>query len=285
MTQAGILYVAHGKPIRFSPPTNFETLENISIAGSGSFLVDRATGVPESFAVPAISAQTTEKWYQFTTLGDGNHNNILRVASANSGFLDGIKLDLVDASGYVVQKNAEAITLRAVPAGKYFLRVHIASGFTTPFTLEITPPVRGQSHETSTHPDRDILIGNDGNDKLVGNDDFDKLFGGTGADQFTGEPIEIHDRDFLDLPNLSVSSSQTTFGNVPKFLDPVIGFTTTTVFEENFDSGTTFNGTRWQLVTNATIDTVGINEPSGTNSARLNGNRQRTMRLLRYKSI
>ncbi|MDZ4850516.1 MAG: hypothetical protein SGI77_14620 [Pirellulaceae bacterium] len=75
-----------------------------------------------------------------------------------------MRLDLVDESGHVIIRNVQAISLRAVPAGTYYLQVRIAGGFNAPFTLEITPPARGQTHKTSTHPDRDILRGGDGND-------------------------------------------------------------------------------------------------------------------------
>ncbi|MEQ1825436.1 MAG: LamG-like jellyroll fold domain-containing protein, partial [Pirellula sp.] len=270
IAKAGVLYVAGSNATRVALPTNFDVLENISVAGSGSFLVDRGTGVPESFSVLAISAQVIEKYFQFSTLGDGMSGNTIRASGATATFLDSVRFDLIDADGHLVQRGVESISLRAVPAGMYFLRVAIVGGFTTPFVIEITPPARGQSHETSTHPDRDILHGDDGNDLVVGNDDFDKLFGGSGADQFTGEPIEIHDRDVLDLPIQAVLSSQTTFGNSAKDSDPIIGLTTTTAFEDNFETGS-FAAARWQLVTNASIDGTGVSEPSGSFSARLNG--------------
>ena len=140
------------------------------------------------------------------------------------------------------------------------------------FQIEIAAPVRGQTHETATHPDRDTIDGGDGNDKIAGNDDLDTIFGGSGSDEITGEPTEVQDRDLADPILGPVPASELVAGNVPAPLNPVrieAQYHSPVVFFDDFESG---NFDRWSSVETATIDGVGINEPSGSLSARFNGN-------------
>ncbi len=84
-----------------------------------------------------------------------------------------------------------------------------------------------------------------------------------------GEPIEIHDRDSADLLDQPVPTSQTTFGNAPLALDPVIGFVDTVVFSDDFETGA-FSPTKWASTTNVVVDGT-LNFPIGNFAARLNG--------------
>ena len=89
------------------------------------------------------------------------------------------------------------------------------------FRIEFSAPVRGQTHESATFPDRDEIHGGDGDDTIVGNNGLDRLFGESGVDQFTAEPIEVRDRD-VDLPNLTVPASESSVGNPNPVLDPIV---------------------------------------------------------------
>ncbi len=51
-------------------PGDVTALANFGVSGSGSFLVDRATGQPETFNLQ-LEAGQAERWFRFTTLGDG----------------------------------------------------------------------------------------------------------------------------------------------------------------------------------------------------------------------
>ena len=68
----GKIYLIAGSPKKATLPDDGEALEiiNLNITGSGSFLVDQATGQP--FRVEGIlPPNEEEQWYRFTTLGDG----------------------------------------------------------------------------------------------------------------------------------------------------------------------------------------------------------------------
>lgn len=191
---AGQIYVVQGAGTGLLPTVadDVEDLANFSVPGSGAFLVDRGTGRAESFT-RRMAAGQSEQWFRFETLGDSAPADSLRVQSVGTQFV----AELLRADGSLVQSGRSIVSLRNVPAGVYFLRVHTPDG--TPVTVEqefrimIDAPVRGASHETSTVPDRDTLRGQDGDDLLVGNPDIDHLIGGSGADSFVGELIEIHD--------------------------------------------------------------------------------------------
>ncbi|MEX0585445.1 MAG: LamG domain-containing protein, partial [Pirellulales bacterium] len=72
LVDAGKVHFIYGKRRPGSLPDSDDVtpLANFSVSGSGDFLVDRATGQPALFD-SQLAAGQAEKWFQFTTLGDG----------------------------------------------------------------------------------------------------------------------------------------------------------------------------------------------------------------------
>ena len=222
--QGGKIYTIYGTRERVSLPTVFETLENVSVPGSGSYLIDRGTGRPELFQdgdKPFVSNASQDRWFQFSTLGDGKGGNSIRLLYDLSGGPD-VRADLIDANGTVLAKSQSAFDMRTLKAGTYYLRVAKALAGQYQYSISVGAPIRGQTHETSTLPDRDTIRGGDGDDLIVGNQDLDRLFGNSGSDSFTGEPVEIRDRDIADNADLTVPVSESSFSDVSRPLDPVV---------------------------------------------------------------
>ena len=242
---AGRVYFLYGAGESFQPhdpmtgiPLSVTDLANVSVPGSGSFLINRGTGGPEVFdngGQPFFLAVGEEQWFRFSTLGDGRGGDSVRVNFDLDG--ENVVADLLDAQGRTRSAGSSAIDLRASEAGTYFLRVHSDSVTPVSFTIEIDAPIQGQTHETSSLPDHDLIVGEDGDDILVGNRDRDILVGNSGADLFEGEivivndgagdverPVEIHDFDPAtgdirsDVVNIEHSLIDPLFGP----LDPLI---------------------------------------------------------------
>ncbi len=80
---AGRLYVVRGAYTKTQLPTSGVTdLENFSVPGSGSYLVDRSTGRPQLFnnaGAPFTIATGQVQWYRFTTMGDGKVGDVIRL--------------------------------------------------------------------------------------------------------------------------------------------------------------------------------------------------------------
>ncbi len=65
---AGRLFaIMGGRPTTTIPNDNIDILTNRSITASGDFLVDRATGTPDTFP-RSLDASQAEQWFKFTTL-------------------------------------------------------------------------------------------------------------------------------------------------------------------------------------------------------------------------
>src|SRR4029079_9284268 len=93
LPNAGKVFVAYGAS---APPTlpagdQIVDLTNLTVTGSGDFLVDRGTGRAEVFRADfdndgdvdsndfTMFAGMTERWYRFFTLGDGQSGNFIRI--------------------------------------------------------------------------------------------------------------------------------------------------------------------------------------------------------------
>ncbi|XZE56469.1 PKD domain-containing protein [Planctomycetaceae bacterium SH139] len=81
--QAGQVYVAYGALKQVELPTaGIFDIENFSVPGSGSFVVNPETGRSEVFSDAgkpfSLSAAADEKWFRFTTLGDGKPGDAIR---------------------------------------------------------------------------------------------------------------------------------------------------------------------------------------------------------------
>jgi len=118
---AGQIYVIYGRyRLEDMPVTGYGILTNRTITGSGNFLVDTGIGRPDTFFDPDLDADGMldstrytllpgegEKWYRFTTLGDGELGTMIRLTPAASSGMPGrlpaydgvIQGGLVDPSG------------------------------------------------------------------------------------------------------------------------------------------------------------------------------------------
>ncbi|WP_406700164.1 SdrD B-like domain-containing protein [Singulisphaera sp. Ch08] len=84
---AGRVYVLYGDPRLFSVPNAGPYITNRDVPGSGLFLVDPPTG--ETVREPGtLTGDETEKWFRFSTLGDGQIGNQIRVLMENNDTLN-----------------------------------------------------------------------------------------------------------------------------------------------------------------------------------------------------
>ena len=81
----GRVHLIYGSRPRIAIPTAFDTLENVSVPGSGSFVANRGTGRPELFPggdlTYTFEPGTNERWFQFSTLGDGIGGDGIRIVT------------------------------------------------------------------------------------------------------------------------------------------------------------------------------------------------------------
>ena len=94
---AGKIYVAYGARKIAELPESFQFLANRSVTGSGDFLVNKGSGQADVFFDPDFDGDGVldddrytllvgerERWYRFTTLGDGEAGNVIRLTPAAS---------------------------------------------------------------------------------------------------------------------------------------------------------------------------------------------------------
>ena len=115
----------------------------------------------------------------------------------------GVRADIIDANGGLLEQGIAAIDIREVPAGDYYLRVFNphADSQDEPlgFTVEVMAPIQG---EFDPSQDQDLVRGGENADILIGNEHIDRLFGNSGDDVFVAEKVEPRDleHDELRLP-------------------------------------------------------------------------------------
>lgn len=139
----------------------------------------------------------------------------------------GVRADLLDANGGVLEEGIASLDLRNQKAGTYYLRVFnpdaldAAQSQTTPlnFTIQIDAPIQGYAHPAL---DNDVIEGGGGEDILVGNEHLDRLYGESGDDTFLAERVEVRDHDPVDEPLRPVDASEALASNPPKILDPIV---------------------------------------------------------------
>ena len=253
LSNAGRASILYGERSAQTLPLNgvFDVLENWSVSGSGSFVKDSGTGQPVRFDLGGepftLANASADRWFQFTTVGDGNADNAIRLNGS-------VRMDLLDSRGGVILENQSAISMRTLPADTYYLRVYSASTTTSlAFTIDMTPPKAGQTHEGSSYPDRDSLSGGDGDDIIQGHGDLDRIYGGSGNDTITAELIETRDLDASDGDLLPVPSSQNTVGNSAPVLDPFVGTSLIRMFFDDFEQST-LDANRWTITTSVSSD-------------------------------
>ncbi|MFC1858044.1 proprotein convertase P-domain-containing protein [Thermodesulfobacteriota bacterium] len=117
---AGRIYVVYGTNlVHTMPVSGYEILTNRTITGSGYFLVDTGIGRPDVFFDPdldgdgipdtdryTLEPDQVQRWYRFTTLGDGSLGNYIRLEPAGSAGVP-VRLPAFDGivSGGVVDLN------------------------------------------------------------------------------------------------------------------------------------------------------------------------------------
>ena len=245
---AGRLYVIYGAPRRVAlPTTNIIDLENSSVPGSGAFVVDEETGRASEFNNAGdpftLAKLTDEKWFRFSTLGDGNSSDWIQLI-AQPLVSKLVFADLIDARGGILKADKSVFSLLGLPAGDYFLRVH---NYVGQFTFQFNAPSTGQTSETTSSPDRDLIDGGDGDDQLHGNNDIDRIIGGSGGDIIVAEPIEIRDSTPGDVNGLAKTDEaiSTLSGPIdpPVILDNKITRIVTTEIKRGTEITKTSDGT------------------------------------------
>ncbi|MHB8842352.1 MAG: ELWxxDGT repeat protein, partial [Candidatus Aquicultor sp.] len=164
---AGQLYAIYGHYQQYEmPTTGYAILTNRVITGSGNFLVDTGIGRPDQFYDPDLdgdgildSTRYTllpgegQKWYRFTTLGDGQLGTMIRLTPAASAGMttrlpayDGvIEGGLIDVNG--ITANGELFLVPApATAGDTFSIVFQSGALNVSYeagtkTLTLTMPV------------------------------------------------------------------------------------------------------------------------------------------------
>ncbi|MCA9135134.1 MAG: FG-GAP repeat protein [Planctomycetales bacterium] len=157
------------------------------LSNRGDLLVDTETGIPERFSGPDFFMQVgqNEKWFQFTTGGDGiatqDQADYVRVETDD--FTNDLRIDLMDRFGHPLVIDQTLVDLRNMVAGEYYLKVHRdpAAADALPFVIEFDAPTLGQSHPVG---DRDRLYGGPGDDRIGGGSQTDWISGDEGVDRF-----------------------------------------------------------------------------------------------------
>jgi Leucine-rich repeat (LRR) protein len=158
----------------------------------------------------------------------GEPGAALQVETATAGVVG----DLYNSDGMLIAGGRGTLSMRALQAGTYFLKVYNPEGAEQEeplaFEIKIRAPLAGNTHASDGSPDRDVIYGGEGEDILIGNHDLDRLYGGSGVDRFVGEAIEIRDRTADEAPGTDVSleeySDRPRFEPDPEvqFLDPLL---------------------------------------------------------------
>jgi hypothetical protein len=130
---------------------------------------------------------------------------------------EGVLVDLFEASGRLIKRDASAIDMRSIEAGRYLLRAHTVGSSVQTATFTFVAPIEGETHEIYLVNDRDKVVGGDGNDSLIGNSDVDRLIGGQGTDIFRSDKIESRDQQNNEIRLASEATD--SLSTAPKCTD------------------------------------------------------------------
>ncbi len=165
------LYVAAGTVTSSFSPTNIIDLSTTGIAGRGSFLTDTGAGqfLFDNSGVPYTLAPTGDRWYRFTTLGDGLNNDAVRLLVSNLplGAIPKLAVELFDSAGRPMRAGQSAVSLRGLSAGTYYLHIINQDTQTRAYVLEISPPKDTQVIEALNVRDADKLNAGENNSRSV----------------------------------------------------------------------------------------------------------------------
>ncbi|MEZ6089232.1 MAG: LamG-like jellyroll fold domain-containing protein [Pirellulaceae bacterium] len=166
LARAGSVFAVLGSPKMNPLPSEYRTLENVSVAGSGSFVADRGSGRPTVFdqggAPFTLPSGQSEQWFRFATLGTG--------IAGNSVKLDGpMRADLYDGDGGLLAADRTEFSLAGLAAGDYYLRVYGDGGIHVPLDFVV---------------DADVVVGRAGGVDDVVNDALDSVSSALVTDAF-----------------------------------------------------------------------------------------------------
>ena len=114
-------------------------------------------------------ATGSDRWFRFTTLGDGLSNDVVRMLVPNLplGSIPKLTVELFDGAGRALRAGQSAVSLRGLEAGTYFVHVINKDTQITNFSLEISPPKDTQVIEALNVRNADKLNAGDGNSRAI----------------------------------------------------------------------------------------------------------------------
>ncbi len=201
----GKVYLLRGARVRL-PAAQLPEDPTVLVASPLGDVVERSSDGRLLAQDDTLPIGQSVRWYQFTTAGDGQLGDFVRVTQVAGVSGAPYELKLYTQIGELVQWGIQPLlSLDRVVRGTYLLAVRLPDTATAStsrsFRLELATPARDYVMATLA-PDRDLLDGGDGADYLDGGPGLDRLFGGEGTDTFVGEEFEFFDRD-ASLPESS----------------------------------------------------------------------------------
>ncbi len=224
----GRITVYPGSFVSQFSPFNTVDIGTTGIAGRGTFLTDtgaRVFNFNDAGSPYTLTSTVKERWFRFTTIGDGFEGDGFRTITdaLGLGSVPKLRLELYSSKGISLRNGAGALSLMGISAGTYYLRVLTSDQSSANFTLEASPPNDTQVQEAITNRDGDRLFGGDGNDLLVGHGDVDQITGGSGSDAFVGETNEFLDVTSADSTQTNIPISQLAKNSGPsREINPIV---------------------------------------------------------------
>ncbi len=143
----------------------------MGIAGRGSFLSDTGAGtfIFDNSGTPYTLTSGVDRWFRFTTLGDGLSNDVVRLLVPNLplGSIPKLTVELFDGAGRSLRAGQSAVSLRGLEAGTYYVHVINKDTQSLNFDLEISPPKDTQVIEALNVRTADKLNAGDGNSRAI----------------------------------------------------------------------------------------------------------------------
>ncbi len=169
--KANKLYIAAGIVTSNFAPSNIVELSTMGIAGRGSFLTDTGAGTFafDNSGSPYSVASGVDRWFRFTTLGDGLSNDVVRLLVPNLplGSIPKLTVELFDGAGRSLRAGQSAVSLRGLEAGTYYVHIINKDTQSLNFSLEISPPKDSQVIEALNVRNADKLNAGDSNSRAI----------------------------------------------------------------------------------------------------------------------
>lgn len=132
---AGGIYFVPGMARRVAMPAanQFTVLANESIRGIGDVLIDRGNSVTFSAGPEFVIDRQAERWFEFTTLGDGDAGNLIRLSpSADlspTTLLDGVSGDVPRSPTEAVRSAVATMEIGGADERRGVIEVDLSSLF------------------------------------------------------------------------------------------------------------------------------------------------------------